>query len=395
MRAKRLFIIVAVLAIISLVAAMSAFVGGSGASSTAAGTDPDLNVPAANMSSSANFKANPATGVNSTAAVNFANIKVNPDNSTHAQNEPFVAVDPSNAKHIVVGSNSWLVGSGHFDVFAYASFDGGKTWSASQPYIDRNASRLNAADPTVAFGPDGKVYFGFVALTPAQGAVAVSTSVDGGRSWTSQNWVTSFAGAADKPSIAASSSGLYVFYQNQALLWTSSSNGGANWSAAKKIEAGGRNASPVVDRNGNVKVFYNTANAIRLASVGLGGNSSPVTVANTVALQARPTQYRAGIYATAALDANGNYYVAWADGRNAGRGNDILNSHSSNGSSFGANQRVTSVSSNPNNDPDTLGQLIGDYFASAQGGGVVYTVWTDTRNNNEDIYLAPVSVPNN
>ena len=82
MRAKRLFIIVAVLAIISLVAAMSAFVGGRGASSTAAGTDPDLNVPAANMSSSANFKASPATGVNSTAAVNFANIKVNPDNSS-------------------------------------------------------------------------------------------------------------------------------------------------------------------------------------------------------------------------------------------------------------------------------------------------------------------------
>jgi hypothetical protein len=451
MRAKRFFILVAVLAIISLVAAMSAFVGGRGGSTNAAGTDPDLNVPAANMSSSANFKPNPATGVNSSAAVNFANTKVNPDTSTHAQNEPFAAVDPSNPRHIVVGSNSWLVGSGHFDVFAYASFDGGKTWAASQPYIDRNASRLNAADPTVAFGPDGKVYFGFVALNPAQGAVAVSTSLDGGRTWASQSWVTSFAGAADKPAIAASTSGLYVFYQNQALLWTSSANGGATWSAAKTIEAGGRNAAPVVDRNGNVKVFYNTTNAIRLASVGIGGNSSPVTVANTVALQARPTQYRASIYAAAAIDANGHYYVAWADGRNAGRGNDILYTQSSNGTtwsapsrvnsdnssadqlmpslsvangvvtvawldnrndpanvnydvymarstngtSFGANQRVTSVSSNPNNDADTGGQLIGDYFASASGAGAVYTVWTDTRNNNEDIYIATVSTPGN
>jgi hypothetical protein len=452
MRAKRYFFVVAVLAIITLVAAMSFFVGGRGGSTTAAGTDPDLNVPSTNMSSSANFKASPATGVNSTAPVSFANIKVNPDNSNHAQNEPFAAVDPSNSRHLVVGSNSWLVGSGHFDVFAYTSFDGGKTWAASQPYIDRNASRLNGADPTVAFGPNGKVYFGFVAFSPAQGAVAVSTSLDGGLTWSSQSWVTSFAGAADKPSIAASGNSLYVFYQNQALLWTSSSNGGATWSTAKTIEAGGHNAAPVVDRNGNVKVFYNTSNAIRLASVGLGPNSNPVTVANTVALQARPTQYRAGIYPAAAIDANGNYYVAWADGRNVGRGNDILYSHSSNGStwsapitvntdtgsadqlmpslsvsangvvtvawldnrndpaninydvylarstngsSFGANQRVTSVSSNPNNDPDTLGQLIGDYFATAQGGGVVYTVWTDTRNNNEDIYLAPVSIPSN
>jgi hypothetical protein len=451
MRAKRFFIILAVLAIISLVAAMSAVVGGRGGT-TAAGTDPDLNVPSANMHSDANFKANPATGVNSSAAVRFANIKVNPDNSNHAQNEPFVAVDPSNSSHIVVGSNSWLVGSGHFDVFAYASFDGGKTWSASQPYIDRNASRLNAADPTVAFGPDGKVYFGFVALNPALGAVAVSTSLDGGRSWASQSWATSFAGAADKPAIAAASGNIYVFYQNQALLWTSSANGGASWNASRTIEAGGRNANPLVDRNGNVKVFYNTVSAIRLASVGIGSGSSPVTVANTVALQGRPTHYRASIYPAAGMDRNGNYFVAWADGRNSGRGNDILYSHSSNGTnwsapitvntdsgssdqlmpslsvgangsvtvawldnrndpaninydvymassangvSFGANQRVTGVSSNPNNDPDTQGQLIGDYFASAAGGNTVYTVWTDTRNNNEDIYIAPISPAGN
>ncbi|HXR43685.1 MAG TPA: sialidase family protein, partial [Pseudolysinimonas sp.] len=38
-------------------------------------------------------------------------------------------------------------------------------------------------DPTVAFGPDGAVYFGFVAFGPADGAVAVSRSLDGGRTW--------------------------------------------------------------------------------------------------------------------------------------------------------------------------------------------------------------------
>jgi hypothetical protein len=68
------------------------------------------------------------------------------------------------------------------------------------------------------------------------------------------------------------------------------------------------------------------------------------------------------------------------------------------GFSFGANQRVTDVSSNPNNDPLLQGTMIGDYFAAAAGGGVVYAVWTDTRNLNQDIYLAPVptdSPPNN
>jgi hypothetical protein len=449
MRAKRIMVVLAVLAIISLVAAMSAFVGSKGGS-VAAGTDPDLNVPSANMPMGVNFKANPATGANSAANVNFANIKVNSDSSNAAQNEPFVAVDPNNANHIVVGSNSWLVGGGHFDVAAYVSFDGGKTWASSSPYIDRNASRLNSADPTVAFSADGKVYFGFVALSPAQGAVAVSTSLDGGRTWSSQSWATSFNDSADKPAIAAANGSIYVFYQNQALNATVSANGGANWSASRMIEVGGRNATPVTDRSGNVTVFYNTNSAIRMLNVN-NISANPSTVSKIVALQGRQTNYRAAIYPAAGIDSNGNFYVAWADGRNTGHGNDILYTHSvagswtapvalnadnssadqlmpsltvsangtvtvawldnrndpanvnydvymarsTNGSAFGANQRVTSVSSNPNNDPDTMGSLIGDYFAMGGSGNTVYTAWTDTRNNNEDIYLSPLSAANN
>jgi hypothetical protein len=38
--------------------------------------------------------------------------------------------------------------------------------------------------------------------------------------------------------------------------------------------------------------------------------------------------------------------------------------------------------------------MIGDYFALAAGNGVVYAAWTDTRNSNADIYLAPVPTSN-
>ena len=433
-------VVFGLIALLALVAVLGAFAASGSHATVASNNNAGLTVPSANMPLNVNFKGSPATGVNSSASVAFANIKVNPDSSSEAQNEPFVAVNPNNSNHIVVGANSWQAGNGRFDVFAYVSFDGGRTWAASQPYIDRNASRLNAADPTVAFGADGKVYFGFVALTPAQGAVALSTSLDGGLTWSSQSWVTSFTSAADKPAIAATNGNIYVYYQNQALLSTVSSNGGATWSPAYTIEAGGRNAAPVV-RNGSVYLFYNTATAIKMAS-----NGDTVTVAKTAALQARPTQYRASIYAAAAVDARG-FYVAWADGRNAGRGNDILYSHSANGSTwsapvtvntdsssadqlmpalaatsggvtlawldnrndannvnydvyvarstdgvnFGANQRVTSVSSNPNNDPRLQGSLIGDYFGMGSNGNSVFGVWTDTRNNNEDIYLAPLA----
>jgi hypothetical protein len=403
----------------------------------------DLTIPSANMQLSKNWAAKPAAGT--AARLPWANIRVNTDNSTEAQNEPFVAVNPSNSRHIVAGANNWLAGSGRYEVTAYVSFDGGSTWASSNPYIDRNAGRVNAADPTIAFGPNGEVYFAFIALNPALGAVAVSRSNDGGLTWASQSWATSFTYGADKPAVAYANGAVNVFFQNSALQAVSSADG-VSWSAPVAIANGGRNAAPVVDAKGNLYVFYNTAGHINVATPSGDAFRSNV-VAEAVALQRRPTEYRAGVYAAAGADANGNLYVAWADGRNQGLGNDILFAASDNGGAswtspvrvnsdsgsadqlmpalavaqdgtvtvawldnrndpnnvnydvymargkgarFVSNARVTSVSSNPYNDPRTQGTMIGDYFAAASGAGMTYIFWTDTRNNNEDIYMAPV-----
>ena len=280
--------------------------------------------------------------------------------------------------------------------------------------------------------------------------------MNSGLSWASQTWVTSFANGADKPSMAAANGNLYLYYQGGALYGTVSRDGAATWSAPTAIDAAGRNAAPVVDAKGQVNVFYNTNNSIKLARASRTGGYNVSTIANTVALQPRAAGYRANIYPAAAVDSKGNMYVAWADGRNQGLGNDIMYSRSNdygrtwsaaarvnsdnsaadqlmpavavdangavsiawldnrndaaninydvymassfnNGQNFGANERVTEVSSNPYNDPRTQGTMIGDYFALGAGNGVVYALWTDTRNNNEDIYMAPVPVaaPNN
>jgi hypothetical protein len=450
---KRLFLLASLAALLGIIAAAVA-VAGHTSTLAVTGGDPDMLVPAANIHPSANWHAQPVKGA--PAVLPWANTRVNTDNTTWAQNEPFVAVDPHNAQHLVIGANNWQSGTGQFEVYAYTSFDGGRTWTASQPYINRNASRLNAADPTVAFGADGSVYFAFVAFSPANGAVAVSRSADGGRTWAAQSWATSFAGeAADKPALVAGSGGLYLFYQGSALYSRVSANNGNTWTGAAVIDVGGRNAAPVVDRNGNVSVFYTTNNSIRLAraiNVATAGYSI-TTVASTTPLQPRQTQYRAAIIPAAGIAPNGTMYVAWADGRNAGHGNDILISSSSDGSKwssaavlnddsgaadqlfpalsagadgsitvawldnrndannvnydiymarstdgvhFAANQRVTGVSSNPNNDPYLQGSLIGDYIGLAVSSSAAYPVWTDTRNGNEDIYIAPVSLsPNN
>jgi hypothetical protein len=445
---NKLYTMVGLAVLLVLVSAM-AFVArtSSNANVAVVSNDRDLEVPAANMKLSANWQAKPASGA--AVTLPYANIRVNTDSSKEAQNEPFVAVDPNNPNHLVVGANNWLAGDGHFEVYAYASFDGGRTWSSSQPYINRNASRLNAADPTVAFGRNGEVYFAFVALSPAPGAVAVSRSVDGGRTWSSQAWATSFSTGADKPAVAAGANGLYLYYPNGSLMNTVSRDGGATWGSASMVDGVGSNAAPVVDAKGNVSVFYTSGSSIKMASLGRAGYTTR-TVTGVVALQPRAAHYRASIYPAAGVGANGALYVAWADGRNAGHGNDILYTRSVDGGSswsapvavnsdnsaadqlmpalavgkdgavniawldnrndaanynydvymarsvdgvhFDGNQRVTNVSSNPDNDPRTQGSMIGDYFALGAGNGVVYPFWTDTRNNNEDIYTAPISV---
>ncbi len=445
---KKLMIIASLVAVLGLVAAAAVALGQASPAQMAAG-DPDLLVPGTTYHADAKWQAQPVKGA--PAVLPWSNVRVNTDTGTAAQNEPFAAVDPHNAQHIVIGANNWAPGSGQFVVYAYVSFDGGQTWQSSQPYVNRNASRLNAADPTVAFGADGSVYFAFVAFSPAPGAVAVSRSIDGGLTWASQSWATSFAGeAADKPAIAATPSGLQLFYQGSALYARSSADNGSTWSAAATIDVGGRNAAPVVDAAGKVSVFYATANSIRMArATGGRGGYSVSTVSSVTPLQPRAAQYRASIYPAAGVAPNGTLYVAWADGRNAGHGNDIMLSQSKDGRTwtaarvvntdsgnadqlmpalgvgadgsvtvawldtrndasninydvymaratdgihFGANTRVTSVSSNPNNDPDLQGSLIGDYFAMAVSSGTVYPVWTDTRNNNEDIFIAPIHV---
>jgi hypothetical protein len=145
---KKLLLLASVAALLGLLAAAVAIAGHPGTAAVSM-ADPDMLVPATNPHPASNWKAQPVNGA--TVSLPWANIRVNTDGGSAAQNEPFVAVNPRNSQHLVVGANNWMSGSGHFEVYAYVSFNGGRTWAASQPYVNRNASRLNAADPTVAF----------------------------------------------------------------------------------------------------------------------------------------------------------------------------------------------------------------------------------------------------
>jgi len=149
------------------------------------------------------------------------------------QNETTVAVNPTNPNNVVAGANDYRVccdftslndGTG----WAYSSFDGGATWRNVQvPGLTAetggsgNFQRVDAAgDPSLAFGPDGTLYYANIVFsrTSFASGVAVSISHDGGVSWSAPNMV-SYVDAGnhfnDKEWIAAGPNGQVV------VTWTS------------------------------------------------------------------------------------------------------------------------------------------------------------------------------
>jgi BNR/Asp-box repeat. len=122
---------------------------------------------------------------------------VNVTNDTTAQNETPLAVNPLNAQNFVVGGNDWNYNDG---CSMNASFDGGKSWTATlpngflpgvtkytnDPSVPGTGAYDYGGDPAVAFGPDGTAYFacfGYQGTSPYNVALLLSRSTDGGRTW--------------------------------------------------------------------------------------------------------------------------------------------------------------------------------------------------------------------
>jgi hypothetical protein len=121
-----------------------------------------------------------------------------PSGDALSQNETPIAVNPANPANMITGANDWNYNDG---CAVNASFDGGKTWSATLPdgYLpgitkytnDPNVPGTGAydagGDPTIAFSPDGSVAYyvcqAFNFTSPYQIALLLNRSYDGGRTW--------------------------------------------------------------------------------------------------------------------------------------------------------------------------------------------------------------------
>jgi hypothetical protein len=280
-----------------------------------------------------------------------------------AEVEPMLAIDPTNPQHLigVWQQDRWSDG-GAAAQFTGVSFDGGRTWSRTSAPLSRctggNAANggdyPRISDPWVTIAPDGAAYqiaivFGGGSFQPnAFGAVVVSRSADGGRTWGQATTLISDGSLAfnDKESITADPTDARFVYatwervvgneNGPAPTWFArTTDGGATWQPARAIyDPGATNSTLnnqiVVLPDGTLVLFFSEFDTVAnqttvllrvIRSQDKGATwSPPTTIAQSQALGTRwpetGTPIRDGAnLGSIAVGKNGVLAVAWQDSR--------------------------------------------------------------------------------
>jgi BNR repeat protein/uncharacterized protein DUF5648 len=284
-----------------------------------------------------------------------------------AEVEPMLAHDPVNPNHLigVWQQDRWSDG-GAAGQLTGVSFDGGRTWSRSSAPLSRctggNAANggdyPRVSDPWIAIAPDGAAYQVGIAFgggdlfAPGSfGAVLVSRSADGGRTWGAPTTLIRDGSAAfnDKESITANPFNANFVYATWERLVGSSSgaapswfarttDAGASWEPARPIyDPGAMNSTLnnqiLVLPNGTLLLFFsefdNVGNTttvllriVRSQDNGVSW-STPVTVATSQSRGAQNPQTGTPIrdgsnLGSIAAGKDGSLAVAWQDSRFSG-----------------------------------------------------------------------------
>jgi BNR repeat-like domain len=285
---------------------------------------------------------------------------------TGAEVEPMVAPDPTNASHLigVWQQDRWSDG-GAAGQFTGVSFDGGRTWSRTSAPLSRctggNAANggdyPRVSDPWITIAPDGAAYqsaivFGGGTFLPNSfGAIVVSRSADGGRTWGQATTLIRDGSQFlnDKDSITADSTNARFVYatwervvggeSGSAPTWFArTTDAGATWEPARSIYDPGPTNSTlnnqiVVLPDGTLVLFFSEFDTVRnqttvllrvIRSQDKGATwSAPITIAQSQALgTARPETgelIRDGAnLGSIAVGKNGELAVAWQDSRFSG-----------------------------------------------------------------------------
>jgi hypothetical protein len=250
---------------------------------------------------------------------------------------------------------------GSTDIGWATSTDGGNSWSHGfLPGLTKGEGTGPydaASDPAVAF--DAKHGVWMIASLPISNtkqtpAVVVSRSTDGGFTWENPVTVDVTAISSDKNWIVCDSWASSPHYGNCYMEWddpssgeilmSTSTDGGLTWSGAigTTNRAGGIGGQPLVQPSGTVVVPIETNGMSSFSSTNGGTSwSVPVKIA-TIQSHTDAGGIRSGPLPSAAVDGAGNVWVVWEDCRfrTGCSTNDLVYSTSSDGTHWSAVKRI-------------------------------------------------------
>jgi hypothetical protein len=249
------------------------------------------------------------------------------------QNEPTVAVDPSSANVVVAGSNDYCASIVNGEVWTgyYRSTDGGATWTNSLlPGYPNDTSEAGlasplhgtcgaAGDPTQTFDADGNLFYGFICFNrskPINGGVYVARYTDHGSTYDRTTLVK-----------AGTPSGLFQagLFQDKINLTVDQTDG---------------------EHGGNVYVAWSQYNAFARTNGVLFSRSTDGGVSFDRPFRVTPAEHGTASFTDLAVGPDGHVWLTYLTYASSSRPTtDVwLLESSDGGASFGAPQRVASIS---------------------------------------------------
>jgi hypothetical protein len=318
----------------------------------------------ASANASAGADATAIAGTAAHAAVRL--IRVSRDIYTDAQAQHKTEVEPGEfafGKTIVSAFQVGRVfGGGASNIGWATSTNGGATWKHGYlPGITGNGGGPfgQASDASVAYDAKRKVWLiSSLGIGGSSVAVLVNRSTNGGLTWGKP--VTVATGSNDKGWIICDDNKASPHYgncydeydipgQGDSLQMRTSTDGGAHWGPARQPAGGsqGLGGQPVVLPNGDVVVPYlaftaGTPSIRSFRSTNGGASWSATTAVAGVQHHVVAGSLRETPLPSAAVDAGGTVYVAWADCRFRARcrSNDIVIAKSTSETTWAAPVRV-------------------------------------------------------
>ncbi len=295
-------------------------------------------------------------------------------------------------------------GGSDIDIYVRRSLDGGATWLAptlvtgngsfdDKPYIDAKGD---------------EVLVGWANFSTSPSKVWAARSIDGGQAYGQNQIVSVNSGNGNGACPVIDHSGVYyMFWRDsfQESLWVARSvDQGATWSPDRGIVAmnplpsmlpGGfrivnlpsADSDPIT---GDLVVVWNdqrfgNPDILSIRSVDGGATwNPPVRVNDDAGTEAQ-------WFPWVTIDETGIVHVTWYDRRHDGSDIDVYYARSLDGGiTYEANIRVTAASFTPVLPWDANTNFIGDYNGIAATASAAFPFYQDSREGNQDVYVAIV-----